>query len=280
MVSEIYVSHNGGVSVFSPCGERLRSTTLAGAGALCCCGERLLCAMDEGDTILNINRRTLMQETVFRGGPGICQLQISPDEKLLYALCAEADSVWLMDARSGVPKVVCRVGCNPRQMALCGSVLAIAGGESGSVHLMNAQSLEVYTHLSMLGPVYSVAMTGERIHALCLTQTLNTLLVTDTAGERSQLLLEGMPGRILCRREVLIVSSHGRLYTITPDGRRILRVCPAPGRSGTLLAAQGDGRVYSVDMLSERLFLREREGTWRSVCLGAKDAVCVPHLKI
>lgn len=269
MAREIWVSRREGIGVFSSAGKLLRCAALEGAGALCAGGGRLFCAADEGRTIVRFDRQTLTQQAVFCGGPGIIQLMLSGGGERLYALCADADSVLMLDAESGAPLVVCRVGCNPQEMALCGDMLAVAGGESGCVHLLDAHSLEARGCLPMPGPVYSAVLCGHMIHALCLTQTLDTLLVTETRAGGSRLVLSGMPGRILSLADELLVSSNGRLYTASADGKQILRGSAAPGRASALMLC--NNRVLLCDMLSEQLFVLGTDGIWKLLCAGVKN---------
>ncbi|MBR5560234.1 MAG: hypothetical protein IKU73_02360 [Clostridia bacterium] len=271
MAQEIYVAHRGGIGVYSMAGEKLRAAPLAGAGALCVSGAHIFCAAEEERAILRLNRHTLTPEAVFSGGPGVSQLMTSADGRWLYALCAEADSVLMLDAVSGMPMIVCRVGCNPQQMALRGDMLAIAGGESGCVHLLDAHTLDQRGCLPMPGPVYSVDMDECAVYALCMTPALDALLVTQTPERSTRIAIEGMPGRMLRLEERLLVSAHMRLYDVGLDGGCILRACAAPGRAAGLIAAEG--KLFFVDMLGERLLLGDGVGAWRLLCTEVKDAV-------
>ena len=267
------VSGDGGIGVFSLSGERLRDAPLDGAGALCAAGEDLLCAAQDGRVIWRLDRRTLVPRGLFPGGPGACDLCVSPDGACMYILCADADSVLLCDARSGQARYLNRVGCNPQQMALDGDVLAVAGGESGCVHLLGAQRLEARGCLSMPGPVYSVAMRAGAIHALCLTPALASLLVTVLPdGGRRTLALEGMPGRLLCHGDALFAATQGRLTAVRACDGRVISREDAPGRAGCLLSAQG--RLYAVDLLCERLLSRAAAGGgWRVLCPARAAAI-------
>ncbi len=270
MAQEIYVAHREGIGVYSMEKGKLRAAAFDRAGALCVSGRHVFCAVDEGRAILRLNRDTLTPEAVFCGGPGIRQMLTSADGRRLYALCADADSVLMLDAASGAPMIVCRAGCNPQQMALRGGVLAVAGGESGCVYLLDAYTLEVRESLPMLGPVYSVDVYGHSVYALCLTSSLDAMLVTEAPGGRMQLAMGGMPGCVLRHEKRLLVSVCGRLYGVSFDGGCILRASAAPGRLGKLLAAQE--ALLCVDMLSERLFACGRGDIWRLFCAGVIDA--------
>lgn len=56
-----------------------------------------------------------------------------PEAGRLYALCADADSLLMLDAVSGAPMMVNRVGVNPSAMALdeTGTLLAVAAENAG-----------------------------------------------------------------------------------------------------------------------------------------------------
>lgn len=271
MEREIFVSTGGGISVFSLAGERLRAAGLEGAGALCVSDDQLFCAGDDGRVILRLDRRTLMVQALFAGGPGICDLLVSSDGTRLYALCADADSVLLLDACSGQPMIVSRAGCNPKQMALCGDVLAVAGGESGCVHLLDARTLKESGRMNLPGPVYSAALSGGVVHALCLTQSLDSILVTVRSGGREKIALCGMPGCLLRSEHALLAATQGRLHILSQDGDCVLGEQAAPGRAGRLLGVPGG--LFAVDMLSERFFaLAGAGGRWRFLCAQARAA--------
>lgn len=270
MERELFVSTGGGICALS--GGIRRQAALEDAGALCAGREHLLCACGCGREIFRLDRRTLMPQAVYPGGPGVCDLCLSQDGTRLYALCGDADSVMMLDARSGQMLIVCRVGCAPRRMALEGGTLAVAGGESGFVHLLSARTLEAEGRVSMPGPVYSAAIGRGRVYALCLTQTLDSLLVTALpGGGRRTLALRGMPGCLLLREEALLAATQRRLYAVSADGGRILWQGAAPGRAHRLLGEAG--RLLACEQLGERLFACERPGgRWHALHTGVRDA--------
>lgn len=272
MERELFVSTGGEIRVCALSGEVRRQAALEGTGALCASKEHLLCACGCGREIFRLDRRTLMPQAVYPGGPGVCDLRLSQGGTHLLVLCGDADSVMMLDARSGQPLVVSRVGCNPRQMALDGDMLAIAGGESGFVHLLSAQTLQAALCLSMPGPVYSAALRRGRVHALCLTPTLDSLLVTaQPGGGRQMLALPGMPGCLLLQRETLLAATQRRLYAVSADGGRILWQSAAPGRAHRLLGEAG--YLFACELLGERLFACQPPGgRWRMLHAGARDA--------
>lgn len=275
MERELFVSTGDGICACALSGEVRRRAALGDAGALCASDAHLLCACGRGREIFRLDRQTLMPQAVYPGGPGVCALHLSRDGARLYALCGDADSVMMLDAHSGQPLIVSSVGCAPRQMALEGDTLAVAGGESGYVHLLSAQTLDAETCVSMPGPVYSVAVGGGRVHALCMTQTLDSLLVTQLpGGARRTLALRGMPGCLLAWGERLLAATQRRLYAVSADGSLILFQCTAPGCVHRLFAEAGG--LYACEMLGERLFACARPGGgWRALLAGVRDAAVV-----
>ena len=103
MERELFVSTGGGICVCALSGEVGRQAALEGAGALCAAKEHLLCACGYGREIFRLDRRTLMPQAVYPGGPGVCELRLSRDGTHLLVLCGDADSVI---SREGVTDVL------------------------------------------------------------------------------------------------------------------------------------------------------------------------------
>ena len=272
MEREVLTAGSGVIRVVSPDrGEVLRSIPLEGCGALCAAKEWILCACR--DTVLCLERSSLFPQHVFAGGPGMNDLLVSEND--LYLLCADADSVLRLDARTGMPLFLARAGVNPTQMALAGEMLVVAGGESGYVLLLCAHSLSTVQVLSMPGPVLSVAVDRESIYALCMTQNLSSLLVTWRHGGISGMLpLCGMPGRLMLWRGALYAATYGWLYRVSPDGAMICERHPAPGRAVWLAAA--DHTLLLLDGYSETLFSSEDGGRrWQPLCADVQAACLI-----
>lgn len=265
MEREILVSGGDAVRVISLDGaEQRKSILLEGAGALCAVEEHVFCACNQA--IWKLERKTLMPQALLSGGPGIREMLFSDDQSKMYVLCGDADSVLMLDGRTGEPLLINRAGVNPQQMALDGDVLAIAGGESGYVFLFCAQSLRMLRALSMPGPVYSVMLFAGSIYALCLTPSLSSVLVTQpNRGTQNTLYLSGMPGRIRAGQNVLLAETEGVLYAISLDGKQILMQQNAPGRASWLQEVHG--KLLLLDAYSDRLFSHEHTG-WRLLCKG------------
>lgn len=270
MEREVLVSQGNAVHAIDLESNQVRqSAPLERAGALCVMYQSVFCASQ--GAIWRLDRASLTPRALFAGGPGMCDLQCSADGAYLYVLCAEADSLLKLDAKTGDMLLLNRAGVNPRHMAIGSDMLAVAGGEEGSVLLLDGRTLRIEACLYMPGPVYSVALDGKRVYALCLTPALSSLLVTVNPGKDRVLLpLPGMPGRLLPRGDVLLAGTQEALHIVSPDGGCCLGRCSAPGRPAWI-ADTGEGLLW-LDSDSECLYDKHRNG-WRlmgrNVCAAA-----------
>lgn len=249
-----------------------RCVQLEGAGAVAARGENLFCAC--GEVIWRLEARRLVPAALFAGGPGICQMALSPCGARLYALLEDADSLLMLDALSGAPLVVNRVGVCPRAMALdeAGKTVAVAGGECARTVLLCAKTLDVLSQLPMPGIVYAVALSGGTVYSLSLSDTLNTTLTTvSPGGVYRSLPLSGMPGALALSDGLLLAATHGYLYTIASDGSRVLCRRSAAGRARRLFSC--GGQLVLCDMLGEAVFaLGQGRRNWRMIGERALDA--------
>lgn len=259
--------------IVMPEAARQRCIRLEGAGALAARGESLFCAC--GEVIWRLETRRLVPSALFAGGPVICQMALSPCGGRLYALLQDADSLLMLDALSGAPLILNRVGVCPRAMAMdeAGETLAVAGGECAKTVLLCARTLNVLSQLPMPGIVYAVALSGGTVYSLSLSDTLDTTLTTvSPGGVCRSLALCGMPGALCLRGGTLLAATHGHLYTIAADGSRVLGQRSAAGRARRLLAC-GE-QLLVCDMLGEAVFaLGEGRRNWRMIGENALDAV-------
>lgn len=263
----LYVSSGSSVRKISHQGNVEKEIGLEGAGALCAGRKSLYCA-GAGSVIWRLNRETLLPESVFSGGPSACSMLLSADEQRLYTLMADGDSILLSDAKTGAPQVLACCGSNPQEMVFGDRYLAAAGGESGRVHLFDAETLHEERSMAMPGPVYSVAACGGCIHALCMTQDLSSVLVTCCARrENTCLRLAGIPGRLLRIDNMLLAATQDFLYAISQDGRHIVACIHAPGKAGRLYTQKE--KIYLCDQLSECLYAIGQDRRWRLVCRSA-----------
>lgn len=245
----------------------MRRVPFSGAGALCA-GEKSLFCADQSGAIWRLDRKTLMEQSLSCGGPGICDLCLSPCGTRLYALLSEADSVLLCDAQCARALVLNRCGCNPSSLSCTAELLAVAGGESGCVHLYDALTLECLAEMPMPGPVCSVLLHNGAVYALCMTADMNTLLAIRRGKDEIRLRLGGMPGCLCAAGDRILAATQGCLHVLTWDGR-LLGMRAAPGRASRLCADRA--AVYLYDPLSECIFLSRDGGPWRLLCSHACD---------
>ena len=266
---ELLVSGGGAVRAFALDGTwREHYIPLEKAGAISTANGEAFCA--SGDRIVRLDAQSMLPKAILGGGPDMVDIKTSADGAYLYALCGEADSVLMLNLRRCEPVLLNRAGVNPKRMAIDGDMLAVAGGESGAVHLLCAKTLCMLGELAMPGPAYDVTTGGGRLCALCLTASLDSALVTVLGGRRSVLKLSGMPGCLLMQGGLTMAATEGMLYSVSQDGTRVVGMHAAPGRASWLGMARG--RLLLLDAYSESLFCQEGE-MWRLVCREAAHAV-------
>lgn len=269
MEREVFVSGGGTIRAI-PIAAMLheRRISLECAGALCTSGGHVFCAC--GEDIFRLDAQTLLPQTILCGGPGMSNLLVSADGTRLYALCSDADSVLMIDLLHGEPALLQHAGVNPRRIRREGGRLTIAGGESGEVIVLCERTLRLLDRIMMPGPVYDAALHTGRVVALCLTASLNSMLViVGCGGARSTLALSGMPGCLLMRRGCILAATERTLYSVSADGARILDARAAPGRASWM--EEADGRLLLLDAYGEGLYSLENAG-WRLLCREAAFA--------
>ena len=273
MEERIIVSGGDEVRVFAPPGrETPEQIRLEGAGALCASRGTVFCASDWGDMVWRLDAKRLVPTGLFAGGPGMKRLLLSPDGTRLFLLCAEADSVLLLDALCGQPLVLAKAGLNPQNITLdeTGDTLAVATGESGDVLLLHAHTLSLLARLPMPGMVYDVRLRNGSVHALCLNEAMASTLVTvQPCGVRQTLRLEGMPGVLAMCGETLLCATEGYLYVVSAEGSRVLRTEKAAGRADRMILEKETWLL--CDSLTENMVMRDCGGRWRLVCPNVRD---------
>ena len=267
-IDALYLSMQDGVRAVGIDGTPGRYAPLEGAGALCAGENRLLCA-DASGVVWKMDAQTLLPQGMFFAGPGVCDLALSKGGMRLYALLGEADSVVLLDGQNGRPLLLNRCGCNPVQMVLRKNLLAVAGGQSGCVHLYDAKTLVCRQEISMPGPVCALALAAGALYALCLTAQLDTLLVIQSEGKKWSVRLDGMPGALLLRENQLYVQTQGWLHVFDPLSLALLQRRSAPGRASKLCVF--GNCLAMLDALSERAYVLYDGAVWRVLGEGIKD---------
>ena len=227
---------------------------LNGAGALCAGKDAVYAACDAADEIYKMELPALRPAAQFTGGPGMCRLMLSRDGKRLYALCRDADSVLMLDAESGLPLVLCRVGIAPNAMEMddTGTVIAVAGGICGEVILLDARNLCILKRMNARGIVQDALIRNDTVYALSMGETTEASLTAFSRSGTQRRRLCGAPGALAPVCGCIAVATHGRLYIVSGEGLRIRRLFQAPGRAARLAAAYG--RIAMLDMWSDSLY--------------------------
>lgn len=272
MKKKLIVSLHDGIAALSPENTLICHAPMEGAGALCAGNAGIFCA-DGSGAIWRFERKTLMLQSLGCGGPGICDMKLSACGTRLYALLGEADCVLMSDAHTGSPLAVNRCGCNPKAMACGRELLAIAGGESGCVHLFQVHTLESLGKIVMPGPVYSVALCGDTVYALCLTAQMSTLFVAWRENSLAVYPLSGMPGCIMAAGDRLYTASEGKLHVYSMKTGMMAGLCSVPGRPSRIIVIES--QMFLYDPLSECVFVAFEGNSWRKICSGARDICCV-----
>lgn len=244
--------------------------SLTGSGAVCRFERNLFVSSGWGDVIWRLAVDSLVPTALFAGGPGVSRLMTTPEGRLLV-LCADADSLMLM-TQDGAPLVVNRAGVNPRSMALSpdGRMVLVSGGASGEALLFEAANLSLLRALPMAGLVHDAVFYGDTICTLVMTETLDTLLcLVGTCGHVRMLPLSGMPGAIAAGGGALLCQAGGRLYRVSAEEGRVIRIWNAPGRAERMLKA-GE-KLLMLDSLTESLLAQDRRGDWRRMLTDAAD---------
>lgn len=272
MRERIIVSDEDGLRWLREGGAEERRAALEGAGALCVCGEWVFAASVRDSAIWRLDAQTLMPTAVYVGGPGMSAMKQSSDRERLFVLCADADSLLMLDARSGAPLAVNRVGVEPADLDLSpdGRVIAVAGGGSGKAVLLCSKSIDVMAMLDAPGIVKSAAFGKRALYLLSMRETLDTVCTTYISGGRKNMIvLEGSPGvvRMLAGRPV--AATHGHAYMLSEDGARVVDHCDTPGRASRLVGVQE--RMILLDELSGKLYEKVKKGCWRMLASGVYD---------
>ena len=213
-----------------------RIVPLAGAGALCAGRGCVYAACQPGDTIWKLDWPALTPSGLFAGGPGVCRLLLSKDDTRLYALCRDADSLLMLDARTGMPLMLCRVGAAPNSMQMddTGETIAVAGGACQEVVLLNADTLLEEGRMPAKGRAVDTAIAGRSVYALGMTDSMDTVLTEKSPAGVKQRFLPGMPGAMAALPGCMAVSVQHKLYRVSHQGLQVQRLLSSPGRAGRL----------------------------------------------
>lgn len=256
MEREWIVSGRSGIGKLSlPDASWGLSAPMDRVSALCAQGRRIFCA--GRDAICSVDACSLLPQQIFAAAPDVRALLLSPDGMRLYALCTGADSVLMLSAVTGEAQVLCRAGVCPPSMALGedGECLFVAGGKRPGVLVYCARTLHLLREIHMPGAVCALAVHGGILTVLCMTDTLDTMLVcTDCRGQKHmQRKLCGFPGALAMGRDKVMAGVQGKIHIVSLSGLRVLRSVTAPGRASSMTPCGGS--VMYLDQLEETLYL-------------------------
>lgn len=254
--------------------EMERCVMHVGAGALCAGRDVVYVACDPADVIFKMSFPALTPMACFAGGPGICRLLLSRDGKRLYALCRDADSVLMLDAESGAPLVLCRVGIAPNAMEMddTGTVIAVAGGICEEVILLDAQNLCILKRMNTRGIVQDTLIANGKLYALSMGDSMDAMLTAFYHESVQRRRLGGAPGALAPVSGGVAAATQGRLYIVSGDGLRIHRLFTAPGRAARLAAAHGG--MAMLDMWNDCLYIKtQARMPWLRAAKTARDMV-------
>jgi len=225
------------------------------AAALCTGNGRVYAALSEA--LFALDAHSLLPSAVFAGVPGVRSLLLSGDGTRLYALCSDADSVLMLSAVTGEAQILCRAGAHPPFMMLdqADERLIIAGGREPALVMLCARSLQMRGRIAMPGPVCCAAVRKDTAAALCMTESLDTLLViSDACGNaRRMRRFSGFPGALLLLDGVVLAAVQGCIHLVSTESLRLLRSIPVPGCAERMNVM--DGALVFLDRLSETLYL-------------------------
>jgi len=161
--------------------------------------------------------------------PGVIRLCALPGA--LYCLSSEADSVSLLCPATGRLRLCAQAGCYPRDMQLspCGRMLAIAGGASGTLTVLDVQELRPLMQTMLPGIVCAAAFLPSGLAALCAVEesdVTSQLYRVSPRGVVSEMLRRpGLPGALLRLPDhSLLLGATGAMLRLRQDGRVLQRL--------------------------------------------------------
>lgn len=171
-------------------------TQLQGARAICYHDGTILCASGWGDTLWQLDARTLAPRRVTPLGPGVNRILCAQDGTTLYALCEDADSVISVSIKTGQPLFLARAGMQPRDMMLRENQLLVAGGAACEAQIFSTPTLELITRVPTQGMCVGAAFCGRHIGCFTMDeQAMGALWLHDENGRRREwMTVSALPG--------------------------------------------------------------------------------------
>jgi len=138
-------------------------------GCLCSQGGFIYCATLSDASIWRLRKDDLSPVQRYAAGEDIECMCLSQDGSRLYALVSGADTLLMLDVESGDWLMSAPVGMHPLDMRLDrkGKHLAVAGGASGKILLLDAETLRLQAEYLTEGTACGVFFAADGLVTLC-----------------------------------------------------------------------------------------------------------------
>ncbi|MDR2657386.1 MAG: hypothetical protein LBB86_06140 [Oscillospiraceae bacterium] len=216
----------------------------ASPGCLYARGGFLYCAVMPGDSepsILRLNLADFTADREYAAGADVERMFLSYDETRLYALLSGADTVLMIDAETGEWLMSAPVGVSPRDMRMdrSGRRLVVAGGASGSVIVLDADTFETQAEYPVDGTAVGAFFAADGLVTLAESADYEPFSVVG-----------------------IIPEHHGGYEPIweLPG----MPSCMTMGMNGLLV-----GHLNTITLLN----LQHRETRWRMIVQGLPDNI-------
>ncbi|MEG0767381.1 MAG: beta-propeller fold lactonase family protein [Clostridia bacterium] len=248
---------------------------LAQPSSLCGRDGWIYCACMADACIWRLRGDNLQPVQCYAAGKGIEHICLSRDGRRLYALLGEADSLLMLDVDAGYPLMSTPVGVHPRDMRLdhSGRWLAVAGGASGSILMLEADTLRVRAEYAVDGIACGVLFGREEMLALCASGDYE--LHTVIGGIRphqglwhERFTLPGLPGAFAMSAQGLYVGHLGGIALFQERNGTVIWKLTLRGLPDQLLpighqlcfADRLEGRLGILDATQPQLLRTLRQG--------------------
>jgi len=197
-------------------------------GCLCAHSGFVYCASMSDACIWRLRREDLQPVQCFAAGQDIECMCVSRDGNRLYALVGGADSLLMLDVQAGELMMSAPVGMQPRDMRMdrSGRFLAVAGGATGTVLLLEADTLRQCAEFPVTGAACGVLFAADGLIVLSAVGEYEPCtqvgLVLPHAGGFEKLCgLPGVPGGFALAMNGLLVGHLGKITMLSLQHREM-----------------------------------------------------------
>ncbi|MCI6376712.1 MAG: hypothetical protein MR842_02970 [Clostridiales bacterium] len=171
-----------------------------------------ICSASQRDCVC-LRRRDWREICRMPAAPGVSCVCLSPCERYLYQLSAEADCVHTRSLATGQLLFAAPTGVFPRGMCLepSGRHLLVAGGAVDEAYVLSAPELMLERVIHTKHPCFAASFWQEGL-----------LLVCATEGEDIQTAVYTLPARGMRPRRLLELPGQPGGLCVCPDGRSAL----------------------------------------------------------